>query len=155
MGTDDRHISFDTSCRSQLNALAAVSFKYFRVFDLRPLPQDTLHSLHSEYFVTAQSANYIDEKKIISHKKKNKKIYSKHIDAFLARSRTTCLRFNTSCELSDNVISSIKSVMILSLHDFGMRLILFRCNRARGAISLSFSSKNGDLGSSGYIGVMR
>lgn len=65
MGTDDRHISFDTSCLSQLNVLAAVSFKYFRVFDLRPLPQDTLHSLHSEYFDTAQAANYWRSKNVI------------------------------------------------------------------------------------------
>jgi len=27
MGTEDKHISFDTNCRSQPNSLAAVSFK--------------------------------------------------------------------------------------------------------------------------------
>lgn len=56
MGTADKHISLDTNCLSQPESLAAVSFRYFRVFDLRPLPQDTLHSLHSEYFDTEHSA---------------------------------------------------------------------------------------------------
>lgn len=68
MGTEDRHISFDTSCLSQSDNLAPFSFKYFRVFDLRPLPQDTLHSLHSEYFVTAHSA----ENALITELKKKK-----------------------------------------------------------------------------------
>lgn len=66
MGTDDRHISFDTNCLSHPASLAAVSFKYLRVLDLRPFPQDTLHSLHSEYLETTHSAKITKKEKPIS-----------------------------------------------------------------------------------------
>lgn len=56
MGNEDKHISLDTNCLSQPDNLAAVSFKYVRVLDLRPLPHDTLHSLHFEYFDVPHSA---------------------------------------------------------------------------------------------------
>lgn len=64
IGIEDKHISFDTNCLSQPDSLAAVSFKYFLVFIFSPLPQDTLHSLHSEYFVTLHSAKNSQIKKI-------------------------------------------------------------------------------------------